>query len=152
MRKKLPRLALILIVTFCSTGCAEMLYGVICAGGILFSSDTHKTALIWPDARVGEPYQATLHVGELLQPEFSDSERLPDGLTLSWWYKGEDVNAGPSPLVDYTRTTRDFADIYLRLEGTPTKAGKYRFSVISHYMPSMCGTGSAVHPLRLRVQ
>ncbi|NDJ58613.1 hypothetical protein GWD52_16795 [Enterobacteriaceae bacterium 4M9] len=98
-----------------------MLYGVICAGGILFSSDSHKTALIWPDARVGEPYQATLHVGELLQPEFSDSERLPDGLTLSLWYKREDINAGPSPLVDYATAIRDFADIYLRLEGTPAK-------------------------------
>lgn len=152
MRQKIQRLLLILIVTFCSSGCAEILYGVVCVGGIVFSSDTRHKALLWPDARVGEPYSAMLHVGELLEPEFTEAEDLPAGLTLSLWHKSEDASAGPPPLVRYSAYSRDLTDIYLRLDGTPRKAGKYRFNVISHYMPSMCGNGDAIHPLRIRVE
>lgn len=152
MQQKLQRLALILIVMFSTTGCAEMVYGVICVGGIIFSSDTRHDVRDWPDAHVGEPYQATLYIGELMEPEFTQTEKLPDGLMLSFWYKSHDLSAGPPPLVNRPAISRDVDETYLRLEGTPRKAGKYRFSVISHYMPSMCGGGDGVHPQRIRVK
>lgn len=89
MRQKIQRLLLILIVTFCSSGCAEILYGVVCVGGIVFSSDTRHKALLWPDARVNEPYQAILPIGYMARPALAEDDVLPDGLVLSFWYKDD---------------------------------------------------------------
>ncbi|KAA8998879.1 hypothetical protein FJU30_14415 [Affinibrenneria salicis] len=158
------------------TGCAEMLWGVICVGGIIINPSNKYPTTEFPDATVSQPYSELVELGQFYGFEHYsyDKERVPPGFSLTLLVKNKndewlDLNEAYRRVKDekeiknaaqnkqYQREERvklpddEEYKLWVKLSGIATTSGKYKINIIYPSQPSMCGMSDNIYPLRLKV-